>query len=250
MSDSESPSLSREAWRALGIGFALAFVFSWIPITGMLFSPLVTLMHELGHAGTAWVFGYPAIPSFDFSEGGGVTATLDRVPFLLVVPYALLVAGMWRFRRHPPTWLAFFLLGIAYSIAAFSTLHTAAMIAMGHGGELLMAAVFISRAMSGTTLLQADERPAYAMCGFLIWMHDARFFSSLAKSRETQEWYNEGKSYADNDLVILAADHVNMSVSQIAFIFLVLSLGVFIVPRLAYKYEGAIEAWRIRALDA
>src|SRR5258705_7805858 len=66
-------ALSRDAWRALGIGAVLAVVLTLIPFTRILFQPLITIVHELGHAVVAWMFGYPAVPAFDFSYGGGVT---------------------------------------------------------------------------------------------------------------------------------------------------------------------------------
>lgn len=246
----ETPALSHEAWRALGIGFALAAILSIVPWTGILFNPLVTLVHEMGHAATAWLFGYPAIPSFDFSEGGGVTATFDRIPSLLVVPYALLLAGLWKVRHHFPSVISVVCVGLGYTVMAFGRWHSMAMVAMGHGGELVMIAVFMHRAMSGTSLLQADERPAYAMCAFLIWLHDTKFFLSLARNPDTQSWYAEGKSYADNDLTILAADYFNASVARLALIFFLLSLIALLLPRLLYKYEGALAAWRMRALES
>src|SRR4051812_44688730 len=58
------PALSKSAWRALGIGFCIALGISALPFTAILFHPLVTIIHELGHAITAWSFGYPALPAF------------------------------------------------------------------------------------------------------------------------------------------------------------------------------------------
>ncbi|MES2176283.1 MAG: hypothetical protein V4550_00350 [Gemmatimonadota bacterium] len=247
---SDTPRLSDEAQRALAIGFALAVVLSLVPFTRILFIPLVTIVHELGHAGTAWLFGYPAIPSFDFSEGGGVTTTLERAPFLLVIPYGLFAAALWRVRRHAPTVIALLVLVAVYSRIASTDAHNAVIIGMGHGAELLIALVFLHRAMSGTTLLQADERPAYAMCGFLIWLHDVHFAWTLSRSTDAQAAYAEGKSSVENDFVVLAADHVNMSVPAIARLFSLICLLSVFLPWLLYRYEGAIALWWMRANDS
>jgi hypothetical protein len=243
---SAKPRLSGAARRALAIGAGLAVVLSLVPFTRILFFPLITIVHELGHAVTAWLFGYPAIPAFDFGEGGGVTMTQDRVLPLLLVPYGLFATALWAVRRHVPTVLGVLILGAVYSRMAFTDSHKAAILVMGHGTELLIALVFLHRAMSGTTLLQADERPAYAMCGFLIWLHDVQFAWTLSRSSEAQAAYGEGKSSVENDFVVLAADHVNTSVAGIARVFLVACLIGPVIPWLLYRYEGAIAEWWMR----
>lgn len=241
-----SPALSRDAVRSLAIGFALAVVFTIIPFTSILFNPLVTIVHELGHTVMSWLFGYPAFPAFDFAEGGGVTPTLDRVPFVLVIVYGFFVAGLWRVRSHYPTVLAGVALLLVYTWAAFSQWHHVVILAMGHGMELVMALVFLHRAMSGTTLLQADERPAYAMVGFLIWFHAVQFAWTLSRDAETQAGYAEGKGGLAHDFTVIASDYANMSVPGIARLFLVACVVGLFVPRLAYRYESAISLWAAR----
>src|SRR5688500_2816830 len=59
--------------KVMGFGLAAAIVVYFVPLTRMMFSALVTLFHELGHAVVGWLFGYPSIPAFDFVYGGGIT---------------------------------------------------------------------------------------------------------------------------------------------------------------------------------
>ena len=165
------------------------------------------------------------------------------MPLLLLLPYGLLGWLVWRTRRHAPTAIAIVLLIALFSRMAFTSAHTAAILVMGHGAELLVAMIFLHRAMSGTTLLQADERPAYAMCGFLIWLHDVNFALTLSRSSVAQLDYAEGKASAENDFVVLAADHVNASVPTIARLFLLACVGGLFLPWLLYRNEGAIAAW-------
>jgi hypothetical protein len=238
------PSLSKSAWRALGIGFGLAVVISFFPFTALLFHPLMTIIHELGHATTAWSFGYPALPAFDFSEGGGVTSIPEErsIPIVFGI-YGLVAYAMWRTRKHIPTVIVIAALTAAHVSISITPLHEGLIIGMGHGLEPVFAAVFIYRAMTGTTLLQADERPAYAMVGFLMIFDRLSFFYKLATDSDFQAWYNEGKSYADNDLVRIADAFWNTSVAHMAQLFVILWLSIPFIARLFYRLEGPISMW-------
>jgi hypothetical protein len=239
-----SPPLSAAAWRALGIGFALAFVIWLVPFTNILFDPLTTIIHELGHSIFAWSYGYPALPAFDFSEGGGVSMIPEErsVPIVVGV-YLLLAVVLWRVRKHPPTVVVVLLMGIGHSIVMWSAWHEGVILAMGHGMELVFAAVFLYRAMTGTTLLQADERPAYAMVGFLILLNRLSFFYKLSTDGDFQAWYLEGKSYADNDLVRIADFFWHTPVAHLAQLFVIACLLMPVMARIFYRFEGPMWRW-------
>src|SRR6266850_2191771 len=84
-------SISREGWRALGLGLLLAAVLTAIPFFRILFFPLITIAHEMGHAVVAWIFGRPAVPAFDFTYGGGVTSIEeDQRISIIVLMYGLM----------------------------------------------------------------------------------------------------------------------------------------------------------------
>jgi hypothetical protein len=240
------PPLSRSAWRALAIGFAIAAVMQLFPMTAFLFHPLMTIIHEIGHAAAAWSFGYPAVPGFDFGEGGGATATFDRSVPVTIGVYCLVGWAIWRTRRHLPT------VGVILGLTAIhawlnaTPRHEAWMIIMGHGMEPVFAAVFLYRAMTGTTLLQADERPAYAMIGFLMMFDRLSFFYKLTSDADFLAWYNEGKSYADNDLVRVGWTFWHTTVQHLAQVFLVIWLCVPLIARLFYRLEGPISLWLSR----
>jgi hypothetical protein len=241
-----SPPLSKAAWRALGIGFAIAFVIWLVPYTNLLFDPLTTIIHELGHTLFAWSYGYQAVPAFDFSEGGGVSLIPEERSIPIVVGvYLVLAILLWRVRRHPPTVIALLLMGLGHSLVMWSSWHQGVILAMGHGMELVFAAVFLYRAMTGTTLLQADERPAYAMVGFLILLNRVSFFHKLATDGDFQAWYLDGKSYADNDLVQIADFFWKTSIAHLAQLFVVACFLMPFVARLFYRFEGPM--WRCAA---
>jgi hypothetical protein len=242
-----APPLSQAAWRALGIGFGLAFVIWLIPFTRILFAPLSTIIHELGHAAAAWSYGYQAVPAFDFGEGGGVTMVPEERSLAIAIGiYIVFAVLIWRVRKHLPTVTALVVVAAVHSWIMWSPWHQGVILGMGHAMELVFGAIFIYRAMTGTTLLQADERPAYAMVGFLMLLDRMSFFYRLSTDPDLQEWYTDGKSYADNDLVRIADSFWNTTVPHMAQIFVVFCLLMPLVARLFYRYEGPMLMWGSR----
>ena len=151
---------NRDAWVSLAIGAGLAVVALMVPPVVFVLHVLITVIHELGHTATAWLFGSPALPSFDLSYGGGVSHAFAQQPILMVLIYAGLAFLVFRARDDRPM-LIVIVVGIAlYSVAAFSPLRELLIVAMGHGSELLFAGVFLYRALSGSQILRSEERPA------------------------------------------------------------------------------------------
>lgn len=241
-------ALSREAWRALGLGLGLAIILSLIPWTRVLFNPLITIAHELGHAVVAWVFGYPAVPAFDFAYGGGVTAIEEEQRMWIVaLVYGLMGYAGWRVRRHRPTVLGVAGLIVLYSFVVFSDWSEVLILSMGHGTELIIAGIFLYRAMSGDAVLQVDERPAYAMAGLLILFHDISFAWGLTTDEFARELYDEGKGGMMNDFTVVVL-HLRgyvrgIAVADIGRWFLV-GCGVTVVAAsLAHRYQNRIAGW-------
>lgn len=177
-------------------GAVLAALVVFVPFfafVAFLLHPLVTLVHELGHTIAGWVYGYPSIPAFDFVYGGGVTIHQDRKWLLIVVWYGVFGWWLYRFRANRGTALLLAGLVAAYTLTAVTALHEAVVIAMGHGGELIFATVFLYRAWSGQALVHALERPLYAFAGFYIQFQDLRFAFQLLTSQEARLEYEDAK---------------------------------------------------------
>src|SRR5262249_21436063 len=147
------------------------------------FHTLITLVHELGHAVASWAFGIPAIPSFDFVYGGGVTVSQGRSTGLMVLIYLALAALAYRIRDNRGYLIALLAWVCAYTLAAFTAAHEAIEVAMGHGSELIFAGIFLYRALTGASCRVEGERPLYASCGFFILLNDAMFAVSLLTSK-------------------------------------------------------------------
>lgn len=229
----DNPWLDAEAGRALAIGFVLSLIILASPLLTFILSPLVTLVHEFGHAATAWLFGYPAIPSFDFIYGGGVTPIADeRFTPILFVLYSALGYGMYHFRAQVR--LSQILLGLTagYTFCAFTGLHQTLIVGMGHGFELVFVGIFLYRALSGAACRIAAERPLYGMLACYIFLYDLKFAQGLLFDQEVRQIYIQGKGgVLDHDFVRLA--HGASGLSGVVMLFV---LACLVTPPLVFWF--------------
>lgn len=215
-----------EVERAIAIGLVLSLVILASPQLTFILSPLITLVHELGHAAAAWIFGYPAIPSFDFIHGGGITLQLARFTPLLFLMYSALGYGLYRFRSNIHLSRIFLGLGIGYTFCAFTSLHEILMISMGHGFELGFAGLFLYRALSGAACRMAAERPLYGMMACYIWLYDLKFGHGLLFDRKARSIYQQGKGdILDHDFVRLANEYFGIGLSGVVVLFMLVCLA-------------------------
>ncbi len=212
-------------WVALGVGMGLAGLTELWPLLRVLVGYFVVLVHELGHALAGWLFGYPSIPAFDFTYGGGVTMHQEQAPVLVAVVYALLAFCAWVFRANPVSLGLVVASLAAYTALVFTAASDVVMIAMGHGGELLFASLFIHRALSGSACHHAAERALYAWIGFHMVFHDLRFALGLVTNPFQREMYAGAKGGGHwMDFSRLADEFLGVSLEAVAGTFLVLCL--------------------------
>jgi hypothetical protein len=170
--------------RNLAAGFAAAVVVYLIPFTRLVFSALVTLFHELGHAVMGWLLGHPSLPAFDFVYGGGMTHMGEfRLSLALAVAAGFLYS-VWRFREHRRITVV---LGIAFLLwLVFVTREwrrEVAFASAGHLSELILAGVFFHRTLRGV------YGAAGAFVAFFVQIHSMlspatrRFSASTARER-------------------------------------------------------------------
>ncbi len=217
--------IDRWGWIAFGIGVGLALLTELLPILRVFIGYFVILVHEMGHAATGWLFGYPSIPAFDSTYGGGVTSHQDQMLLLVLLVYAALAALLWAFRSN---WLSLGIVlvtALGYSALLVTSGHDIAILAMGHGSELVFAGLFIHRALSGRSCHHGVERPLYAWIGFHIVFHDMRFAYGLVTSEFAREMYAEAKGGGHwMDFSRLAGEYFSVPLETVAGIFLLLCL--------------------------
>ncbi|MCB1058253.1 MAG: zinc ribbon domain-containing protein, partial [Acidobacteria bacterium] len=174
-------------------GLGIAAVFVAIGPLRFVFSYLVILIHELGHTAFAWLFGYPTIPALDFRYGGGVSLHGERSSLLLfLIALALGYAARLLWPYPGWRWLG---LGVAgfWGLAILTDFDDAIILVMGHGLELVVAGLFLYRALTGRSLRTPAERPAYAFAGWFIVLYDLRFAWQLATDPDHRTVYEQAK---------------------------------------------------------
>jgi len=218
-------AIGRRGWAAFATGAVLAVSTELLPILQVFVGYFVVLVHELGHAVAGWLFGYPSVPAFDFTYGGGVTLHQQQVPLLVGLVFAGLGWMGWLLRPNRAGVALVAALTAIYALLLATSGHEIAMVAMGHGGELVFATLFLHRALSGRGCKLEAERPLYAWIGFHIVFHDLRFAWGLLTSGFAREMYEDAKGGGHwMDFSRLAEEFFRVPLETVAFFFLLMCL--------------------------
>jgi len=217
--------LDQAGVKALVIGALLALVVYAIPFTRFVLSYLVILVHELGHCVIAWLFGYPAIPAFDFTYGGGVSFHQGRELVLLAVVWAALAGAIYLVRHRPALRNLLIAAAALHVLLAVTPGHEALQLFMGHGSELVFATIFLYRAATGAACKLPVERPLYAMVGWFTEISVLVFCHRLLTDPVSRLDYEQAKGGGHwMDLSRLAEDYFHSGLRPMAGVLLVLCL--------------------------
>jgi len=227
--------IDRAGWLAFGGGLLAALLAMQVPLLQVALSGLSVLVHEMGHAAFGWLYGYPSIPAFDFSYGGGVTLQRERSLLILGAVVAAGGYGVYALRAHTLLRNALAALLALHVVIALTPAHEAVILAMGHGGELCFATLALHRALSGRACQLAAERPLYGLMGWFLVLSDAQFAWRLRTSAFHSEVYAEAKGGGHwMDFSRLADEHLHTSLEAVATMFL---LACFVPPVLALALQ-------------
>jgi len=205
----EDGRIGRKELTILGTGLAVAVVSNLLPFVRFVFSALVTLFHELGHAVAGWLLGHPSLPAFDFVYGGGFT---HQSEFRLSIAIAIGAAFAWAIHLLRRNLRTVALLGAIFLVWLFvvnSEWRRELVIASaGHAFEFILAGILFYQALSGTGWrIPEVERPLGAFAAFFVQIHSMLFAMRLRSDVDFLAWYREGKGGAlMNDLEVVALD--------------------------------------------
>lgn len=239
--DTKPQTLDPPAWQSLGIGLAVTLVVLVIPFLSYIFHYMITLVHELGHTVFGWLFGYPSIPAFDFVYGGGITMHRNQSSLIIVLIYILLAGLFYVFRKNHLT-LLLLVAGVAgYTLAVFTSFHHLIILFMGHGTELIFAGIFFYRALSGSSIIVAVERPLYAFLAFFILFKDFRFAYQLYSSPAHRQMYAAAKGGGHwMDFSRIAREFLGVQLESVAGMFFMICLLVIPATYLFFRYKKQI----------
>lgn len=230
--------LDRSDWLVLASGPVAALLIMCVPLLDHIFMTFMILTHEMGHAIVGWLFGYPSLPAFDLRYGGGVTATLERSWLLLSVEYAFVAFLLYTYRRNIATLIVLSVFLVLHIVIASTDLHNLVFLFMGHGTELVIAAIFFYRALSGAAVIHEAERPLYSLISWFIVFTDIRFAFRLMTSAHERRMYEIAKGGGHwMDFSRIADDHLNVTLVAVATFFFVCCFAPLIVGFLAFRYQ-------------
>lgn len=230
--------LDRKAWESLGIGLVTAIVILFVPFLSFVFRYLITLVHEIGHAIWGWLFGYPSIPAFDFTYGGGITMHQDRRMIIVIIVYALFAWLFYLYRKNHLSLVVLLVITALYTISAFTSFHSIVILFMGHGTELIFGGIFFYRALSGSSIIIDAERPLYGFLGFFIFFSDIGFAHRLITSTSFRAEYEAAKGGGHwMDFSRIAEEYLKVKLSTVAVLFLFLCLITPLLTFLFFRYK-------------
>jgi hypothetical protein len=225
-----------EPWFSLGVGAVLTSVALYVPLIAMVAWCLATVIHELGHTATSWLFGIPAIPAFDLQYGGGITRGVGHQPLLVAAVYGGFAYLTYQSRQDWKAVISWLALIALYSVAITTVLRSVLISAMGHGGELLFSGIFLYRALSGSQVLRREERPLYAFLGLFMLLVNIRLAWGLITSSAAREAYHHAHGDLTMDFDIIADEYLQWPLSNVAAFFLIACVLTPMTAFAAYRY--------------
>jgi hypothetical protein len=243
------PMLKNEWLILLGCPAAalMCMMFFW---PHQIMMTLVTLVHEMGHAISGWLFGYPSFPAFDLMYGGGITIGMCKSSTILILLYAGLAFLIFTWRKNTLAVVVLVTLGAVHALILYSGADHVIILFMGHGTELAIAAIFIYRALSAASIAHELERPLYALIGFFIFFADTAFAWRLVTSADARMEYGEAKGGGHwMDFSRIAGDHLGVPLTSVALFFFICCLMTPVIAFLLFRYQDYLRKGARRLLD-
>ena len=229
--------IERDGWVALAIGLPLAVVVLTVPCIGLVVNTLQMILHESGHTAAAWLLATPAVPQFDLHYGSAFTHKMHRQPLLILAAYVGIGYLAYLARGNRRALVGWAVAAVAYGVAVTNPVRGLLISTMGHGGELVFAALFLYRALSGSQILTPVERPLYAMLGFYGIIYNVRFAAQLIFAESARAAYGDamgGGHRMDFDRV---AATLHCPLQAVAAVFGIACLLTPAAAYLAHRYR-------------
>jgi len=219
----------------MGAGLFLAVVVTFVPLLSWIFNFLSTIVHELGHWLVRLFFAYPALPAFDFGEGG-VTISFSRMWLMLLIIYGIWILQLWRNRHNRKALVVLGTLLGVYVVMAHTGIDKAVALCAGHATELLIAGVFLYRAWSASAILVPLERPLYAAVGFYMTGIQLAFAWEVLSDAEARSAYIHRENVV-NDFIRLR-DQLGLPLNLPLALVLIVAGSLPVLSFLAFRYQA------------
>lgn len=234
----EASSNARTPWLFLAIGALTAPIFSLTPLLGFMGWFLASLIHEMGHAGFAWLCGMPAFPAISL-DGHAAAMHGEQIAPLVAMIGAGLAWGAWRLFNGPLRIASVAAVLVLYPALALTSAREVLHLLAGHSAELAFAVLALWKTLDGGFTRSAAERALYSTVGWFLLGKNAVLCWSLMRSESARADYMTSGSFGfTNDYLRVAEDVLYWRLESVALLMLIAALAVLPV---------SVGLWRIGA---
>lgn len=215
-----------------GWDWAYHFPIGW---GGAGLSAMTTFFHELGHTLPAWFYGYPALPSFDFAYGGGMTWTFSgQMLPLIFIAYVILLYGLYYFKNHRSIQILIGFVLIFHALTAFNDIHETVINFMGPAAQILIGGFFLTRAWCDLAPRGAAERFLNSLIGWGMIVNALIDGWGLLHNDAARDHYYQQKGthgFGDFDKI---AQSLSTPFETVVWVWFLMAVAAVIVPFILY----------------
>jgi hypothetical protein len=192
---------------------------------------LSTLAHEVGHTLFFWLFGYIALPAFDFNYGGGVTITLSSQSHLIqILLIALCGYGIFLIRDYKRLFFSLLTITTFIFIAGFFEFHKVIYLFMGHGFEALIGSFFLLRALFNIAPRGKAERFLNMTLGIYLNVNLIKDFYLITSDSFKKDLYIHQKGQIHiGDFSVIAND-LSVNLDTVCYFGIAFSILCLLAP--------------------
>lgn len=203
----------------LGVGAALAVVFTLTPLLKYMGWFLSSLVHEMGHCAAAWAAGCPSFPAIRIDGHAAAIHGEQSTVFAIGI-----LVGLGYFAWHKRS-IALGALALVYPLLVFTGVREWIFLLAGHLGELAFAGICFWRALVGGFTRSRPERVLYSTCAWYLVASNVWLTGGLMFSESVRQWYRGSGSFGlENDYLRLAKS-LHVGVGAVAFLMLLVTLA-------------------------
>lgn len=221
---------------AFSCGTLLA-LFGWGSPLHFLYEGLcymVTFFHELGHTLFFWIFGMPALPMFDFKNGGGLSLGFARDSILAQIIVLCAAASFLYYQKdmiYPTAMKAAIAFLVVFGIIGFTDFYEDVILFMGHGATAILGGFMLARGIYGVFLTRREERWLNVFVGAFFIVDQVKMCNALLHDVEYQMFYETQKGgHGMGDLSRIANNHLWTQDSVALFTMLFTIVMAVVIP--------------------
>ena len=194
------------------------------------------MFHEIGHTIFSWLFGYPALPSFDLEHGGGMSYYFNRVWAFQIAGFA--GAGYLCYLAYQQSSFLFYaslsITGL-YILSGLTEFHHTIIDFMGHGFSIMTGSYFILRMLFSLTEKRFLEKEISAFLGYFMIFANMKLCWELIFDIDYQEEYwNQKGSHGFGDFSKIADYFWFTKEEPVAWFCLALCILFLALPHILY----------------